>query len=864
MYWYCLKNENYKIMMFRYLLLFFVLFTSISLEAQSNKIECLDCVQVRDSECYECSDKRRSWKIIDGIKVNGKILTHPLVITGDKLAIHLLGDNGKRATILFSRKTYYYSDSGKNLLEKDLILEAIKVCAGGGENTPDILIDNGDGSFTHTSNNGVSVTWGVSLVDNEDGTFSLVDINNNVLGTCDKGWTEVSYDSETNSFIFNYPDGSTEPVLLPTDILVNNDNNTWTHTSVNGDIEIIQTADVVDLGNGFATITDSQGDEITVCLAPCPTFEVTESPDGLDVLTVTVGAETYVIEDTDTDCGEIVLISTEKLEDDNGYCSWTDYTFGNNCGEFTFSGRSVCGTHIDSVVTVINLQYAPITNQEGDTIGQTLNLVQSNGENFAPEFLYPEKDCPDVVVQENTNGDGDVEVEILIDGVSQTNFCAQETYVDEDGRTHVADCRTELHRTLHTSALHEGSATADDLMVSFADTDNAPLVGITTNHDNTVSSARNSSSSGRRSITGAGDGLENGGVNNLVTGTRTEVQPGSNGVQAWGQDGLISGASSNVSASGQRYIIENSFNVDVNGLGNVVRDSPNGKTSGSLNLQQGTFAASQTGSVNKLILSRFDDQSGDNNTIDQTGNAGEGRNVQTGNTNEIIGSSFNLQYGSGGVIDNSASTLQGRNLQGGQGVSMTETVTSFGTGVNGSFIGTNSSLGVGGNYVINNGSYGYFFGSNGNVLHDRSWITNFTTSPISTTGVGQAHWVTQGGYYIYTNFARTTGAELASGSSAWAAVSARKFKENLEYLDYQKYYERFLDKQVYKWNYIGTDFSNIGMMADDFYEVFDGIGEQHNQEKIETTDGIGAAMILIMAQAQKIEDLEKRINELEK
>ena len=285
----------------RYLLLFFVLFASINLEAQSNKIECLDCVQVRDSECYECSDKRRSWKIVDGIKVNGEILTHPLKITGDKNAIHLLGDNGKRAMILYSRKTYYYSDSGRNLLPKNLILEAIKVCARGGVE-PDILIDNGDGSFTHTSTDGIEVTWGVSLVDNGDGTFSLVDINNNVLGTCDKGWTEVSYDGDTNSFIFTYPDGTEVPVLLPTDILVNNNNGTWTHTSVDGTVEIINTTQVVDNGDGTGTITDSTGDVIDVCIAPCPTFEVTQSPDGLDILTVTVGGDTYIIEDTHEDC----------------------------------------------------------------------------------------------------------------------------------------------------------------------------------------------------------------------------------------------------------------------------------------------------------------------------------------------------------------------------------------------------------------------------------------------------------------------------------------------------------------------------------------------------------------------------------
>lgn len=116
---------------------------------------------------------------------------------------------------------------------------------------------------------------------------------------------------------------------------------------------------------------------------------------------------------------------------------------------------------------------------------------------------------------------------------------------------------------------------------------------------------------------------------------------------------------------------------------------------------------------------------------------------------------------------------------------------------------------------------------------------------------------------INTNTAGTTGVEIAANGSSWASFSARNMKENFEVLDYQSLYEGFKKISIEKWNYRGSKNRNIGIMAEDFYEVFGkDLGVAHNHEKIETTDGIGAVMALIKAQSELIEDLQKKVASL--
>lgn len=109
-----------------------------------------------------------------------------------------------------------------------------------------------------------------------------------------------------------------------------------------------------------------------------------------------------------------------------------------------------------------------------------------------------------------------------------------------------------------------------------------------------------------------------------------------------------------------------------------------------------------------------------------------------------------------------------------------------------------------------------------------------------------------------------TGVSLAAGASAWASISARDTKENFEVLDYQSIYNNFRNVNIEKWNYKGSPNRNMGIMAEDFYEVFGkDLGVVHNHEKIETTDALGACMLLIKAQQEKIDELEARIKNLE-
>ncbi|NGX85318.1 collagen-like protein, partial [Aequorivita sp. KMM 9714] len=130
----------------------------------------------------------------------------------------------------------------------------------------DLFVDNGDGTFTHTTVNGDVITFDANtttLLDNGNGTYTLTNANGDTITV------DVVGDVVTN--IQNQGDIYNEIINLITnttgsDLFVDNGDGTFTHTTVNGDVITFDanTTTLVDNGNGTYTLTNANGDSITI------------------------------------------------------------------------------------------------------------------------------------------------------------------------------------------------------------------------------------------------------------------------------------------------------------------------------------------------------------------------------------------------------------------------------------------------------------------------------------------------------------------------------------------------------------------------------------------------------------------------
>lgn len=129
-----------------------------------------------------------------------------------------------------------------------------------------------------------------------------------------------------------------------------------------------------------------------------------------------------------------------------------------------------------------------------------------------------------------------------------------------------------------------------------------------------------------------------------------------------------------------------------------------------------------------------------------------------------------------------------------------------------------------------------------------------------------------GGATIYSNATQTAGVSLMPGGSDWQVISDRNAKRNIRRVDGQEILDRLSRIPISRWSYKAQadDIEHIGPMAQDFYAAF-GLGG--DDKKISTLDPAGVALAAIQelhrktqqlsTQADEIDDLNKRINELE-
>ena len=127
-----------------------------------------------------------------------------------------------------------------------------------------------------------------------------------------------------------------------------------------------------------------------------------------------------------------------------------------------------------------------------------------------------------------------------------------------------------------------------------------------------------------------------------------------------------------------------------------------------------------------------------------------------------------------------------------------------------------------------------------------------------------------GGVRFFTNTTNTTGVSMASGASAWAAVSDVNKKENIVEVDCEEVLKKVDTLPIYEYNYKGNDakIKCIGPMAQDWHssvlplEKLDNGEDAKDKLRIEDMDMIGVCLASIKALSQEIKLLKETVNAL--
>ncbi len=246
------------------------------------------------------------------------------------------------------------------------LITAADICAAVIATCPAEAIDNGDGTFTITGNDGNSVTisgdtdtFG-SLVDNGDGSFT---------------WT--SADGATT---FTIPQGAVSA-------LTDNADGSWTHDDGEGNTVTITTGSVADNGDGTSTVTFPDGTSAVVC-TDCDHASIADNGDGTFTGTNPDGSTVTWVGDTDsfatvTDNGDGTFTATNA---DGSTVTWlagaggATSTLTDGTNEFTHTDGDGTSVTVPQATVVVDDAYTgSVTDSEGVVVPVISRLDDCRG-----------------------------------------------------------------------------------------------------------------------------------------------------------------------------------------------------------------------------------------------------------------------------------------------------------------------------------------------------------------------------------------------------------------------------------------------------------------------------------------------------
>jgi hypothetical protein len=108
---------------------------------------------------------------------------------------------------------------------------------------------------------------------------------------------------------------------------------------------------------------------------------------------------------------------------------------------------------------------------------------------------------------------------------------------------------------------------------------------------------------------------------------------------------------------------------------------------------------------------------------------------------------------------------------------------------------------------------------------------------------------------MFTDSTLTAGVTLLAGDSTWNAVSDRNAKTNFQPVDPLDILNKLAALPLTTWNYkTRQDIRHIGVMAQDFWAAFGGLGA--DDKHISTVDADGVAFAAIQGLYRKIQAVE--------
>ncbi|WP_286432510.1 hypothetical protein, partial [Myroides odoratimimus] len=161
-------------------------------------------------------------------------------------------------------------DNSTNGFTSTNVQEALEELKTKLDGTSDTLVNNNDGTYTHTTVAGdvVVIDANTTKVEVLDGVYTFKNAKGDTITSIDTNAKAIAFDNSANGFTSTNVQEALEELKTKldgtSDTLVNNNDGTYTHTTVAGDVVIIDANTTkVEVLDGVYTFKNAKGDTIT-------------------------------------------------------------------------------------------------------------------------------------------------------------------------------------------------------------------------------------------------------------------------------------------------------------------------------------------------------------------------------------------------------------------------------------------------------------------------------------------------------------------------------------------------------------------------------------------------------------------------
>ncbi len=372
--------------------------------ASDNVQDALDEIQsnldATTDELEDNGDGTFTHTAVDGTVVTFDANTTSVMENADGSYTFTDGSGNPITTVETAASTNEYDNTNSGLAS-DNVQDALDEIQDNLDNTTDELIDNNDGTFTHTAVDGTVVTFDAnttSVMENADGSYTFTDGSGNPITTVETAASTNEYDNTNSGLASDNVQDALDEIQdnldNTTDELIDNNDGTFTHTTVDGTVVTFDanTTSVTENADGSYTFTDGSGNPITTVETAASTNEYDNTNSGL--------ASDNVQDALDEIQDNLDNTTDELIDNNDGTFTHTTVdgtvvTFDANTtsvmenadGSYTFTDGS--GNPITTVETAASTNEYDNTNSglASDNVQDALDEIQDNLDNTTDELI---------------------------------------------------------------------------------------------------------------------------------------------------------------------------------------------------------------------------------------------------------------------------------------------------------------------------------------------------------------------------------------------------------------------------------------------------------------------------------------------